>query len=393
MICSVFRPSRKKNGKRIRQRLYWGQFRLDGHVNVTRVPLHTPDKQVAEERLRKLIVDEQKVAEGMVPSPSFRQAQEETLEVRLDSFLAELKARGNTPLYSYDTERYIRILMTDCAWTMPADINAMAFEKWRAKHGDKAPKTLNMSLAAVRNFVRWMCQRDLLAADPLSVVEKVKTNGRQFRPRRAFTPEEMRRLLHVADWRAPMYLTAYHTGLRRAELQALTWGDLNLVAPKPCVTIRASTSKNRKRTVLPLHRDVVSTLKSVRPVDAASETRVFRHLNRMNQFKKDLKAAGIPYKDSQGRFLDFHSFRHTTCSNLAMAGVGVRTAMELMRHSDAKLTNSVYTDATQLQTAEAVERVPSVLDVTHDAYAQIDAQEIGKDAQIDVQTPDSTSQA
>jgi integrase len=392
MICSVFKPSRTQNGKRIRQRLYWGQYRLDGHVKVTRIPLKTPDKQVAEERLRKLVVDAQKVAEGLAPSIPVRQAAEK-LNVHLDSFLAELKARGNSALYIYDTERNINNLMAECRWVVPADINAISFETWRTKHSDKAPKTLNMDLAAIRNFVRWMCQRNLLEKDPLSVVAKVKTNGRQVRPRRAFTAEEMRRLLAVADWRAPMYLTAYHTGLRRAELQALIWGDLNLEAPKPYVAIRASTSKNRKRAILPLHRDVVTTLRSMRPVDVSADSLVFRHLSRLIRFKKDLKAAGIPYKDVQGRYLDFHSFRHTTCTNLAMAGVGVRTAMELMRHSDAKLTNTVYTDATQLHTAEAVESVPSVLDGGSQLCAQIDAQKIGKDAQIDLQTPDSTCPA
>jgi integrase len=400
MICSVFKPSRKKNGKRIRQRLYWGQYRLDGHVKVTRVPLETPDKQVAEERLRKLVVEKQKAAEGLIPSATLRKAAQKPLDQHLDQFMADQEARGNVERYLWDVRRQIRTLITECNWGNVSNITAVSFEEWRSKHKEKSPKTLNDYLAAIRGMILWMCERGMLTIDPLIAVKKVKTNGRQVRLRRALTTDEMRRLMTIADWRLPMYLTAYHTGLRRGELQALTWDDLNLDPSNPSVTIRASTSKNRKKAILPLHRDVVATLRANRPAEALPGEPVFRNLYRMDKFKQDLEAAGIPYKDSQGRYLDFHSFRHTMCTNLANAGVGMRTAMELMRHSDARLTNTVYTDSTQLQTAIAVEKVPSVLDAAPDRVlvpcAQLHAQTsdpAGHDASQAVTVPLCTDTA
>src|SRR5437867_198691 len=47
------------------------------------------------------------------------------------------------------------------------------------------------------------------------------------------------------------------------------------------------------------------------------------------------------------------------CPNLQRQGVAPRVAMELMRHSDIKLTANVYTDAMQLPTREAVQALPS----------------------------------
>ncbi|MDA1166324.1 MAG: tyrosine-type recombinase/integrase [Planctomycetota bacterium] len=47
--------------------------------------------------------------------------------------------------------------------------------------------------------------------------------------------------------------------------------------------------------------------------------------------KRNLEAAGIPYQDKAGRFLDFHSLRHTFGTNLARAGVAPKVAQELMR--------------------------------------------------------------
>ena len=58
-----------------------------------------------------------------------------------------------------------------------------------------------------------------LIAIPCFAVGKVQTNGKQTRPRRAFTHDEIARLLAVAGPRKVIYLTAVHTGLRRKELK------------------------------------------------------------------------------------------------------------------------------------------------------------------------------
>jgi len=77
-------------------------------------------------------------------------------------------------------------------------------------------------------------------------------------------------------------------------------------------------------------------------------------------FRNDLERAGIPYKDAQGRFADFHSLRVTFCTNLQKAGVPQRVAQEIMRHSDLKLTAKVYTDTASLHTWSAIEKLPSI---------------------------------
>jgi hypothetical protein len=81
----------------------------------------------------------------------------------------------------------------------------------------------------------------------------------------------------------------------------------------------------------------------------------------VKELKVDLTVAGIPYQDDQGRVADFHALRHTLATNLANAGVPRRVAMEMMRHSDSRLTDKTYTDASQLMTAEAVDALPSFL--------------------------------
>ena len=54
------------------------------------------------------------------------------------------------------------------------------------------------------------------------------------------------------------------------------------------------------------------------------------------------------------RYLDFHSLRYSWATFLQRKGVNSRTAMELMRHSDRKLTDKLYTDTNLLPTAQVV---------------------------------------
>jgi len=141
----------------------------------------------------------------------------------------------------------------------------------------------------------------------------------------------------------------------------------------PYVKARASTTKNHKETVIWLHQEVIKALKAILPENADKSAKVFGKLPRMDQFREDLERAGIQYKDSQGRQADFHALRHTFGTNLNKAGINARTAMELMRHADMRLTQKTYTDVLQLPTREAIESLPSILGND----SQIDSQKLG----------------
>lgn len=77
--------------------------------------------------------------------------------------------------------------------------------------------------------------------------------------------------------------------------------------------------------------------------------------------KADLKVAGVPYKDANDRYADFHALRHTFISNLARAGVHPRNAQALARHSTIDLTMNVYTHIAMEDLVSDIEAMPSVL--------------------------------
>ena len=88
---------------------------------------------------------------------------------------------------------------------------------------------------------------------------------------------------------------------------------------------------------------------------------VFARLDKFNAariIRVDLKAAGIPYTDESGNVFDFHALRHQFISNLAAAGVHPKTAQELARHSDIKLTLNRYTHVFRGELDKAVDALP-----------------------------------
>jgi len=172
------------------------------------------------------------------------------------------------------------------------------------------------------------------------------------------------------------YLTAVYTGLRRSEMAALERDDLHLEREKPFINVRASTTKNHQQAVIALHPDLVSEMRSHVSKLPAGESRIFAGvMPTMKRFKADLTAAGIEFINAKGYRADFHSLRHTLATNLARAGTAPRVAMEIMRHSDMRLTSKTYTDAGLLPVADAVLKLPS-LTHTKTADSQIDSQDL-----------------
>jgi len=90
----------------------------------------------------------------------------------------------------------------------------------------------------------------------------------------------------------------------------------------------------------------------------------------LRTFNADLEAAGIAKKDEWGRTVDLHSLRHTFGTLLARSGVHPRTAMELMRHSDIRLTTKIYQHLELADTAGAVNQLPTVWPEASDALVR-----------------------
>ena len=146
--------------------------------------------------------------------------------------------------------------------------------------------------------------------------------------------------------------------MRYGELSELVWKDITFDGENSHVLVRASISKNKKETRIPLIQELEELLASFRPQDAKPTDRVFKEgVPRCATLRKDLKAAGIPYIDESGRYADFHALRYTFNTWLQTNGVPPRIAQELMRHSDRRLTDQVYLDTSLLPLQECMRSI------------------------------------
>jgi integrase len=360
----IFKPRRRVNGKVKTGEFYHLKFQLLGETRYRDISLGVRERAVAEEKRREFIRQHESEAAGIIEPKALRDSAQKQMKDHLTDFLADLEARGKDEKYVYNMGIRVGMLLRECGWEFPKHVTPDSFLNWRVTHRDKAAKTLNDFLASASAVLNWMERQGRVKANPLRVVGKVEGRGKERRVRRALSPEQMRRLVAVSDLWSLAYLLAAHTGLRRAELEALQWGDVLLDAARPFLRVRASTTKNRRQATIFLHQDLIGSLRGKQPVGVNLSDRVLERCPTMKEMKADLTAAGIPYEDERGRIADFHALRYTLATNLANSGVARRVAMEMMRHSDSRLTDKTYTDASQLSTAAAVDALPSFLD-TH----------------------------
>lgn len=100
-------------------------------------------------------------------------------------------------------------------------------------------------------------------------------------------------------------------------------------------------------------RNGVSEWQETRLVFASTVGTPIHPRNMLRAFYKLLERAGLPH-------MRFHDLRHSCATLLAAQGVPPRVAMDILGHSDIRLTLNVYThvrDESKRQAAEAMERL------------------------------------
>lgn len=195
---------------------------------------------------------------------------------------------------------------------------------------------------------------------------KVDLPRRQSVAKSVFTPEEVGRILDVAEgeWRN-MILIAYYTGARLSECSRVRKEDIDF---ERGVIAFPKTKQGKVHTTV-LHPDLARVLRSapdgyVCPI--LSQTPANSNVGLSNTFSRLMQEAGIDpglVKGSGKRRVSkrsFHSLRHTYNSILANQGVSSEVRMLLLGHTTATV-NRGYTHHEHKVLAEALERLPGVV--------------------------------
>jgi len=321
------------------------------------------------------------------------------LEELLDEWQAALQAKSTTGKHARQQRKRARVLIDLCGFKRLTDVQRGRVESTLAKLRDGSiegqrrvrQRTSNGYLQALGSFCRWAVAERMLGENPLAQAQRVTVTDAS--KRRALTIDEQRALIEAAQRgperfgmsgteRAILYRVALATGFRASELAALRRRSFDITGDPPTASLAASETKNRKGAVQPLPRWLAELLGPFLELKTP-DTPAFNMPNLYNlagMLRADLFAAreawlndaptlGEREEREQSDFMvpdtdegrvDFHSLRHTFGTNLARAGVPVKTAMDLMRHSDVNLTMRLYSHTVLSERGAAVEALPDL---------------------------------
>jgi integrase len=289
-------------------------------------------------------------------------------------FIAAKEAEGVTPTHLKNLRASLN------AWTRATGVMALRdadperLASWLAtlSKGEKpkSARTRNAHRQAVLALCRWAetTRRAHRNPIPSGLVRKANEDAGRVRLSRAMTPDEFDRLLGATTpYRRAFYLLAGLTGLRFGEIGRLTRADVDV--KQGVIQIPPAMTKNRKGAEIPLPGAVAEAIAGLKGWDTLQQgDRAFPIVPTLRAWKNDLRRAGVirpggdgkdeasGYIDERGRRLDRKCLRMSFCVWLEDAGVDLRDAMTLMRHSDPKLTAKTYRGVRLAKAREAAER-------------------------------------
>jgi integrase len=252
------------------------------------------------------------------------------------------------------------------------------------KDAGLSPKTIRNHHAiissALHQGVRWEWVRE-------NVAEKAKPPRVSQRRIKAPSVDAVRSVIEAAEVRdarlAPLLMLAALTGMRRGELCALRWTDVDLERGELDVSrsvvvvpggLAVKTTKTDKFRIVALdavgvallagHRVKVEEWARQAEVTVIADAYVFSHaVDCSKPFRPDnVTGFFTRVRDSLGLHeVRLHDLRHFTATQLIGAGVDVRTVAGRLGHSDPSITLRVYSHALEERDRAAADTMGRVL--------------------------------
>ena len=180
-------------------------------------------------------------------------------------------------------------------------------------------------------------------------------------------PEDMKTYLNAAEARGllPMFYLELVSGLRKGELVALRWDDLD--TQNRTISVSKQYIKNPNGELTLSRPKTETSVRQVSIPQTAVDLLIQEHEKHpdnpylfpspvtgemyypdsvVNLHKKILKDAGLEY-------IRFHDLRHTFATTALQNGVDIKTVSSMLGHYDAGFTLRTYTHATRQKQDEA----------------------------------------
>jgi integrase len=409
-MASVFKKSKRKGAP-----YYIDYFDEHGRRRRER---GCADKAATEQIARKLEAEVELRRRGIIDAEDDARAAQgrRPLSEHLTEFKAHLLAKGGTPSHAELAAGRVARVVALVRGAALANIDPprtatrtvreefagrLAMQMEAARLGDltrdsiqaalaalraagRSAQTANHHRAALKAFCRWAL-KGRLRADPTAGVVGYNVAADRRHDRRTISVEELCRLVEVAHYGAPFrkmtgparslcYRLAAATGLRFKEIASITPESFDL-GEHPTVRVAGAYTKNGEPATLDLPPDVADDLaRFVAGLPAGAAVfplPLFRGRSDGRgamMLRRDLEAAGIPYRDAAGLVFDFHSLRCEHATLLDLAGISPRVAQKKMRHSTLEQTGR-YTRPRAVDLERATASLPCLRPAGRDQEA------------------------
>ena len=189
-------------------------------------------------------------------------------------------------------------------------------------------------------------------------------------------PEHMKAYLEAAERRGllPMFYLELVSGLRKGELVALRWNDVDI--QQRTISVSKQYVRNPNGSLELTRPKTENSVRLVSIPQTAVELLIQEHAKHpdspylfpspltgemyhpdsvVNLHKKILKDAGLEH-------LRFHDLRHTFATTALQNGVDVKTVSSMLGHFDAGFTLRTYTHATRQKQDEAAQTMGNFIE-------------------------------
>ena len=331
----------------------------------------------AKQAERNLLLN---VEENGLCSASEKQTFEAVARLWLESYQTTVK-----PTTYQNTKSYLEILVKDYFNnTLIDDLTVLKLQKITI---DLSKRYLNYTihLSVINRVLKYAVLLDIIKANPLDKVIRPKTKEKQEK-KKALTKEELTEFLALAkQYASPVLFVAWwtlaYTGLRRGELLALEWSDIDfenrtLRVERTLVRVSGQLStqspKTKKsRRVVTLDPHTIEILKNWRLKQkkdlfkngAGKSKLVFSNSSGgylmesrlRDELRKFLKKHGLP-------IITVHDLRHTHASILFEAGIEAKQIADRLGHSRIQTTLDMYTHINDNQRYAVADRLLDFLE-------------------------------
>lgn len=296
------------------------------------------------------------------------EGEQRRLELLCQRFLEWLEAVNYSPRtrvnYARDVREFLAWIADETEIHTIAEVVSAHIQQYqlalfqqegRAVEGEARPLSLGAQankLAAVRKFFQWLLTEGRLAHNPSASLEFPK-RGRSL-PRNILTPEEARLLIEATPVGKPRDIrdralieVLYATGIRRAELIALTVYDLDPAE----ATLKIERGKGDFTRIVPLTSSAMAVLRlyldESRPVYARHAAQVHLFVSSRSGgpldaddivriVQKAARRAGI------SKHITPHTLRHSLATHLLAGQADIRQIQKLLGHRRLSSTE-IYT--------------------------------------------------